>query len=292
MKKSLWIKTGTVLLSLIICTVFFMDTAFAAGKHKSAEEIIDALEYSDDRSDYKDLSAAKYANFREVRTTGIKDNTLYRTSSPINPAHNRNAQADRCLKKAKVTVVMNLADDENTAKGYEGYYRTYYSSAKHIFLNMDSDFGSEDFEKKLVKGMKFFARNPGVYAIHCTEGKDRAGFVAAILECLTGASYEEVTEDYMKSFDNYYGIDKKDERYELILKENLVKSLRKAFGTEDLEGADLEEEAAEYLRILGMKQKDIDALKDNLQVPMDEAAEDAAQMVIGALEEAMDTDKD
>ena len=34
------------------------------------------------------------------------------------------------------------------------------------------------------------ASHEGPYLIHCTEGKDRTGFVSALLECLIGAGAE------------------------------------------------------------------------------------------------------
>lgn len=35
---------------------------------------------------------------------------------------------------------------------------------------------------------------------HCTKGKDRAGFMPALLEALIGATREEIVEDYMQSY--------------------------------------------------------------------------------------------
>jgi len=52
---------------------------------------------------------------------------------------------------------------------------------------------------------RFIIANDGPYLIHCTEGKDRAGFVSAVLEALMGADLQEIVADYMKSYENYYG---------------------------------------------------------------------------------------
>ena len=48
-----------------------------------------------------------------------------------------------------------------------------------------------------AEGLRFFIANDGPYLIHCNEGQDRTGFSVAILECLMGASEEEVVADYM-----------------------------------------------------------------------------------------------
>ena len=235
------------------------------------EYILHQLTVSKERTDYPDLSDEQFANFRMVTTKGIGKGVLYRTSSPINPKNNRNTYADAAIKSVKATVVVNLADDEDTAKGYEGFADSYYATTSFITLNMPVNFSSDEFRSKLAKGFKFMAENPGTYVIHCTEGKDRAGFASAILECLMGASYDEVIEDYMTSFYNYYGVTKDDARYEIIANSNIVKTLKAAFTftkkdkKRDLKTADLAACAKKYLKSIGLTNAEIKALKKNLK---------------------------
>ena len=229
-----------------------------------AEYILHELTRTNNREDYAQLTDEEFANFRVIDTTGIKEDTLYRTSSPINPELGRNTYADAALEKAGVTVIMNLADDEETAKSYEGFEDSYYSNQKVIYLNLGVDFAADDFKAGLAKGLRFFAENEGVYAVHCTEGKDRAGFVSALLECLTGATYEEVVEDYMLSYINYYGVEKGSDKYNAIAQSNIIKTLQNAFGVDDLSKADLAAEAAEYIKSLGLTDQEIEQLKINL----------------------------
>ena len=223
-----------------------------------------ALHYTDERSDYPDLTDEEFANFRLVATTGMGKDTLYRSSSPINPEHNRNTYADAACKKYGVVTVMNLVDNEETAKSYEGFDGTYYSTTDYIALDMSVDLDSDDFREKLAKGLKFFAENKGPYLVHCTEGKDRAGAVSALLECLMGASYDEVVSDYMVSFYNYYGITPDDERYDKIAAKNIETTLKKMYGVDDLTKADLAAEAEEYCKEIGLTDDEIKALKVNL----------------------------
>ena len=232
-----------------------------------AEYLLHELNRTNNREDYAHLSDAEFANFRVIATSGIRANTLYRTSSPINPELGRNTYADAALKAAGVTVIMNLADSKEGAEAYEGFAETYYAGQKVIYLNLGVDFAAEDFQEGLAKGLKFFAENPGVYAVHCTEGKDRAGFVTALLECLTGATYEEVIADYMLTYVNYYGVEPGSEKYNAIAESNIIKSLERAFGVEDLSKADLDAEAAEYIRSIGLSEKEVTALKANLTNP-------------------------
>ena len=223
------------------------------------------LQYTDERSDYPELSDEEFANFRLVTTSGMGKDNLYRSASPINPKHNRSTYADAACRKYGIVTVMNLVDNEETAKSYEGYDETYYSTTNYIALDMSVDFDSDDFREKLAKGLKFFAENKGPYLVHCTEGKDRAGVTAALLECLMGASYDEVVSDYMVSYYNYYGITPDDERYDKIAAKNIESTLKQMYGTDDLKNADLAAEAEEYCKELGLTDDEIASLRTNLR---------------------------
>ncbi len=227
------------------------------------ELILHRLERSNDREAYPDLTDEEFANFRQVKTTGMGDN-LYRGSSPINPEIGRNGYADAAIEAAGVTVILNLADSEDIAKGYAGFDETYYAGQNVKYLNLGVDFTDPDFKAGLADGLKFLAANEGTYYIHCTEGKDRAGFVNALLECLMGATYDEVVADYMVTYYNYYGVTPDDDRYAPIANSNIIKTLCTAFGVEDLATADLAAEAEEYLKSIGMTDEEIAALKANL----------------------------
>ncbi len=227
------------------------------------EYVLHHLSYTDERTDYPDLTDDEFANFREVTAGKIGKGKLYRSASPINPRYNRNTYADSAIQKAGVTVIMNLAEDEETAKSYEDFDNTYYSKQTYIPVNMSMDVFAQDSKEKFAQGLRFFVENPGTYCIHCTEGKDRTGFVCAVIECLMGAGHDEIVKDYMTTFYNYYGIKEGDEKYEYIVK-NFDNNLCKAFEITDAANADLQEEAAEYIKSLGLTDKEIEALKANL----------------------------
>ena len=72
----------------------------------------------------------------------------------------------------------------------------------HIELGMKMDFGSDDFNSRLAEGFRYLIQNPAPYVIHCQEGKDRTAFACALLEFLTGASYDEIVGDYITTFYN------------------------------------------------------------------------------------------
>ena len=96
-----------------------------------------------------------------------------------------------------------------------------------------------------------------------TEGKDRTGFVCMLIEALGDASYQEIADDYMVTYDNYYKInqEKDPERYRLILEQNLDAMVKFIVNDEtaDIKTADLSGCARKYLNAVGMSDEQIDA---------------------------------
>ena len=100
------------------------------------EYVMRQLSRSLERNDYPDLTDSEFANFRPVTTTGMGRGVLYRSSSPVNPEINRNAQAAAAAEAAGIRTVMNLADAESALVNYEGYEGSWY---------MISPWGPRDF---------------------------------------------------------------------------------------------------------------------------------------------------
>ncbi len=226
--------------------------------------VIHQLVRSENREDYPDLSDEQFANFRAITTTGIGAGKLYRSSSPVNPEISRNLIADQAASAAGVKTFINLADNDEVMRGYEGFDTSYYSTQAIIPLNLGVDFTAEEFRAGLAEGLRFIAANEGPYLVHCTEGKDRAGFVSAVLECLMGATADEVIADYMVTFFNYYGVQPGTEQYDIVAGSNICKSLATAFGIADIREADLKAEAEEYLLEIGLSADEIAQIRTNL----------------------------
>ena len=224
--------------------------------------LIHQLTRTNERVDYPHLSDEDFANFRAVSTTGMGENKLYRSSSPINPVIGRSVYADAAAKAAGVRTVVNLADASNT---YEGTENAYYASCSTVYLNLGVDFAADSFKEGLAQGLRFIIAGEAPYLVHCNEGKDRAGFASAFLECLMGASADEVVDDYMQTYINYYGLEKGTEKYDAVVNSNIVKALAAAFGTEDIYTADLAAEAGAFaLEELGLSAEEIISLKEKL----------------------------
>ena len=100
--------------------------------------------------------------------------------------------------------------------------------------------------------------------MHCNEGKDRAGFVSAVLEAQMGATAEEITTDYMVTYYNYYGVEPGTEQYSIIARSNIQKSLATAFGLESIFVDSLQDSAVGYLESIGLNADEIAALRAKL----------------------------
>lgn len=249
-----------------------------------AEWEIRQLERTNDRDDYD--SDLVFANFRNVSTGDLAEGVYYRSSSPINNEIGRAAYVDALIKEAGIATVVNLADSEEEIKSYlededfaSPYYKELYEANKVILLNMGVDFKADDFKVKLKSGLEFLASNQGPFLVHCNEGKDRAGFVAGLLEALTGSSLEEIKEDYMETYINYYHIEKGSEQYNSIAESNILESLRYIAGLEkgaSLEGVDLVKASEDYLLSIGLDKEQIEAIKTILSTEIGAEIENAA----------------
>ena len=230
------------------------------------EWLIRQLVRTNERADYAHLSDESFANFRVIETTGMGKGVLYRSSSPINPAYGRNTYADKAAENAGIITVVNLADTSNI---YDSAENSYYSTCKVTYVNLGMDFLSEATLNGLAEGMRFIINNDGPYLIHCNEGKDRAGFVSALLECLMGATLDEVIDDYMTTYYNYYGVEEGTEKYAAIVKNNLIQVLGTTFKVDDVYKADLAAEAKAFLmEDAGLTADEVTTLKSKLGITL------------------------
>ncbi len=240
-----------------------------------SEYLLRQLARTYERSDYATDSI--YANFRSITTTGIKPAVLYRSSSPVNNELNRAAYTDALAQAVGINTVLNFADSEEEIDSYiaeagfsSNYYKLLYDAGKVKALNMDVDIAGEDFGNKLAEGLRFLAKNEGPYLLHCTEGKDRAGFVSALLEALMGASFDEIVDDYMTTYENYYKVEKGSEQYNSVAKSNIMASVTTVLAQlekgSDISDVNLVKAAENYLKKIGLTEAEIASLKEKLSV--------------------------
>jgi hypothetical protein len=238
------------------------------GKYLNVQEASD-IHYFDERGKYP--SDAVFANFRAVNVGRLRENVLYRSASPCDNQHNRASYVDALIKEAGVNCVVDLADSEAKVQNYMAtddfhspYWLSLYEGGHVILLSMSMNFQADDFKAKVCDGLRAMAAQEGPYLVHCTEGKDRTGFMCMLLEALAGASYREIADDYMITYDNYYKITEQSDKakYDTILNRNLVAMIRYIVndGSVDLATADLSVYARSFLLSVGMTDAEIDAV--------------------------------
>ena len=244
-------------------------TLHEKGKYLPIQEASD-IHYFDERERYD--SDAMFANFRSMNLGKLKKDILYRSASPCDNQYNRAPYVDALIREAGVKTILDLADNEVKIEKYiardgfaSPYFLSLFENDQVIPIALNMNYLSDDFGMKIVQGFNLMAEKEGPYLIHCTEGKDRTGFVAMLIEALAKASYEEIEADYMKTYANYYRIDKSNdkEKYQIILERNLDGMI--AFMVNDagidFKNCDLSIYAENYLQRCGMSEEQIQALK-------------------------------
>ena len=224
---------------------------------------------------YPDLSIEEFANFREVRTTGMGEKKLYRSSSPVDPGLGRNYYVDSLAEEAGIATFINLADSEKSARSFRSFETSYYAKQNVIFLALPVEFFSKPFQEGLVKGFRFMIEHEGPYLAHCTFGMDRTGFTIAVLEALMGATSEDLGADYAKTFSNYYNVvDGKQvaltEKQVGFFKNVVTRNLQAVYHVEGIEvpdthNADWAPATEKYLEKIGLTPQEISDLKDRLK---------------------------
>ncbi len=239
------------------------------GKYLSLQESLD-LQYSTAWEDYADVET--FCNFRACSGGELRENAFFRGTSPLDDYYGRAAATDLLLSENGVRCVLDLADNEEKMEAYlEGddslssYSKELYRDGDVILAGLSSAYRTETYGNRLVEGLRELMGLQGPWYIHCQEGKDRTGFVCLLLEALCGASYEELEADYMKSYENYYGItkEKDPEAYELIreIKLNDMTEWLAGLAGETGKASSYEEGARAYLIMNGMSEAEVDQLR-------------------------------
>ena len=231
------------------------------------------LKYSKNRDDYS--SDIVFANFRNVKVGNIKEGILYRGASSIDNSFGRAKYVDKLIDEVGVKFDVDLTDNDDKIKRHfskkdfaSNYFKSLYESGKTALLHMDTNYREQKYRDRVVKALTAMSKNEGPYYVHCVEGKNRTGFVMAVIEGLAGASYDEIVKDHMITFANYYGITEETdkEKYD-ILKARYIDSMLRYIadsdpytgdGTIELSDLDWVNVMGRYLTRNGMSDEDIE----------------------------------
>jgi hypothetical protein len=232
-----------------------------------------SMKYSNDRSEYSTLSDAEFANARAVKGGNIASGILYRSSSPFCNDINRANYVSEYLESEKVNTVLNLADTEEKMASYDmpPYSRKFWDEGSVILCPLKANPMAEDYNNQLIAALKELPSYPAPYVVHCMEGKDRTGYVCALLEGLCGATYEEMVADYLITYDNYYQITPEKDRdvCNTLVSLKLNPCLMYYAGVNDetqLPSVDYAKAFSDYLFSHGMSHEQLDALVQALTV--------------------------
>lgn len=194
-------------------------------KYKDIQDSL-YMSYSDER--VKFANDAVFANYREVHGGALKEDTLYRGASPAFDGRRRAGYVNALMQRDGIAYDLDLSDNPMEVEKHlerarmQGADTSYFETLKNGgdigLIDLNQAYREQKFATSLAHGLYEMAKNDGPYYIHCIEGKDRTGFTCMLLEALAGATYDEMVADYMKTYDNYYGINQKTEpfKYETI----------------------------------------------------------------------------
>lgn len=239
------------------------------GKYLSIEELY-SLSYSDKREDYD--SDEIFANFRAVEGGKLTKDAFYRSASPCDNQHNRASFANSFAESCGVQFVINLSDDETKYQDHTAqpdfkseYYDGLYRKGNVLLLALNANYRSDKFAQAISQAFLTMTKHDGPALIHCVEGKDRTGFACALLLALADASAQEIIDDYMITYANYYGIieQTKPEKYNAILGDvnDFLYCLCDAQKGTPVDTLDLKDGAKSYLRRGGLTEEQIAAVE-------------------------------
>ena len=239
-------------------------------KYIDIQELYEHI-YSDNRDDYQ--SDEEFANFRSLKGGDIKENYFFRSTSPCDNKHYRAACTDNLLKENNIQCVLNLSNSETIYESFVSkedfnspYYDSLYRNNNVLLLLLNVNYRSKDFHKKLANGLREMLKRKGPVLIHCAEGKDRTGFICALILCLANATYQDIIDDYMLTYKNYYNITKENnpKKYDAIMGNVLdfLYCIGNVKTKEELLTVNLKDSAIDYLRSCDLNENEIKEIID------------------------------
>ena len=233
-----------------------------------------SMSYTLDRKDYPDFTDEQFANARTSKGGRLASGVLHRSSSPFCDDINRAYYVSEYMESEKVATVLNLADTEEKMKSYDmpPYSRQLWEEGNVILCPLKADPTADDFNKRLIAALKELPSRPAPYIVHCMEGKDRTGYVCALLEGLCGATYEEIVDDYLITYNNFFHLNpgNSPELCNTLVSLRLNTCLMYYAGVSDeaqLPNVDYAKAFSAYLLSHGMNHQQLDALIQVLTTP-------------------------
>ena len=224
-------------------------------------------------NDLKDFDSPEtFANFRSLSGGKILPDLIYRSASMTNNTMNRATVTDDLAEQYGVRTVLDFSDNEeelqkmrNQETWGSDYFDKLYENGSVKVIGLGVNPASDEFHKDLSQSLYWMLQQESPCLFFCTEGKDRTGYAASLLEALCGASYDEMLADYMKTYECYYGMTKEttpdqckaaiDTSFDPI-----VKIMFEVQDSEDFKTIDYAERARLFLKKGGLSDAEIDEM--------------------------------
>lgn len=167
----------------------------------------------------------EYSNFRMIKAGNIKSGVLYRGCSLLNYnfSKGRISAAVKLCQESDIRTIIDLSDSDQDVNNYlsspinsDSYVHKVKKQNSLFNAKLSQDFFCEKTTAELARAFRFIISHEPPFLIHCNEGKDRTGLVCILIEALLKADIDEIVNDYMLSYKNYYEITENDYEYQFL----------------------------------------------------------------------------
>ena len=233
-------------------------------------ELYDAYNINDARKRMEGQTDEAYCNAREVTVGDIREGRLYRGSSPFDHDFGRVGLMDEYIREHDIGGILDLSDSREWLAGrgdLPDHTRAMIEEGRVVACPMGVDFLDPEAMRTIAAGLIGIMEVEGPWLVNCSLGRDRTGVLCAVLEALCGATYDEIVQDYMASYECLHNIDMNPDSLQYrLFKARIDEQLAAIFeiGVGDLPKADLRLASGNYLARCGMTEEQIDRLERSL----------------------------
>ena len=219
---------------------------------------------------FEGQSDEAFRNAREITAGQIQNNRLYRGASPFDQEYGRVELMARYIQDNDINCVLDLADTCEKLESYDDlpdHTASLIANDQVIVCAIGVDYTDPDAMQTFGRGLAQMSEMEGPYLIQCSLGRDRTGVICAVIEALCGATYQEIVDDYMTSYDTLHSIDMDPDSLQYrLFKQRIDEQLEAILGIdiEQLPDSELMTPAYDYLIQCGMTEQQIDNLIDQL----------------------------
>lgn len=238
------------------------------GKYAQVQELY-ALPDPKERYDWQ--TDENFSNTRMITIGEIKPYRIYRGGSPFDPEYKRCKIVSDYIDQNNIQTIFNLADDMEKIASYDNLSKTALKLIENNqvkFEKMGVDYSSEETHLKIGDIFEQIANNDGPYLIHCSIGQDRTGFLCSVIEAFCGASYDEIVDDYMKSYENLYGFNESSnpEKYNCMKKrvDFMITVITGNENPSDMTDINIKNATWDYCRQAGVSENTLQEVYDRL----------------------------